>query len=640
LSSLFIEAESFSKLGGWLVEQQSIRQMGSSYIMAHGLGIPVEDACETITISQKNKWIFWVRTRDWSAVWSRGTSAGTFQLLVDHKATPVILGTNGSVWKWQKAGTVVLDKGLHEIALHDLTGFNSRCDAIYLTTDENDIPPDENIRLAEFRKEKLHISIEDDPCIYDLAIAGGGVAAVCCAYAAVQSGLKVVLLQDRNLLGGCNSSEIRVSMGGLSHTPPYENIGNVVEAIQPVMGSGRTYDAEFYEDARKKNIFSHLDKNMYQLLFNEHVIHVENDKNNPKAITAFISRNTLSGKESRFRAKQFADCTGDAVIARMMNAEVMTGRESYDRFHESLAPQKGDRQVMGMSVLWKAEESENDSVFPDIDWGVDITEDTAYYVTGGDWEWECGQNSDQAEQTEYIRDYGLMTIFANWSYLKNHSKRKDEWAKYALNWITPLGGKRESYRVVGDHILTQNDIEERTEYEDMTVGISWNIDIHMPDPQNEANFKEPFRSCAYHRGIGQTYAIPYRCIYARDVDNLFLGGRTLSASHVAFSCVRVMRTLGALGEVIGMAASICVKEKVNPRGVYEKHFDKLKALMEKGIKVHTYHGWPCSYQESYHFKDTGHIEIYPHFKIDLEDKELCERIKKLNIPHRLPETNI
>src|SRR5690606_12197656 len=135
----------------------------------------------------------------------------------------------------------------------------------------------------------------------------------------------------------------------------------------------------------------------------------------------------------------------------------------------------------------------------------------------------------------------------------------------------PIGGKRESYRVVGDLILTQNHIEDFEEFPDRSAAMTWDIDLHYPDPDNEAMFKEPFRSCAYHRGIEKPFPVPYRCLYARDVKNLLLGGRHISVSHVALACVRVMKTLGALGEVIGMAASICVKENCDPRDVYEKH---------------------------------------------------------------------
>lgn len=633
LAGIFLEAESFKNLGGWVVDQQSIRQMGSSYIMAHGMGEPVEDAETVCDIPEDGEWTVWVRTRDWTAPWKRGTPGGTFKLLINGKELQAALGTNGETWGWQKAGSMLLNRGEVTITLHDLTGFNGRCDAVYLTN-EDDIPPDDLEKLREFRRKLLNIVFKEQPVEYDLAVVGGGVAGICTAISAIQSGLKVVLIHDRSVLGGCNSSEIRVSMGGIIHTGPYPKLGNVVDIIQPIMGSGRTYTEDFYEDARKINIFRLFPKERYHIALNEHVIDVEKAPEDPHKINAVITQNTLTGSETRYKARLFADCTGDAVIARMMSAEVMYERESRDQYNEPLAPPEPDKLVMGHSVLWYSKETGEETTFPDIDWGIEINEDKVYYIEGGDWEWECGQYLDQVDNIEYIRDYGLMTIFANWSYLKNHSKRKNEWARKKLAWISPIGGKRESYRVVGDLILTQNDVEHHVDYPDSTGVMTWNIDLHFPDPENEAKFAEPFRSWAYHRGIVKEYAVPYRCLYARDVKNLFLGGRHISMTHIAFACVRVMRTLGILGEVIGLADSICIEKNAYPRDVYEKYFEHLKKKMENGVDIPHYHAYKPDDSENYHFKELGYISIYPEFRVNTEDKNLCKRIKKLQVQHK------
>ncbi|MFA6102516.1 MAG: FAD-dependent oxidoreductase [Victivallaceae bacterium] len=635
-ASIWLEAESFDTLGGWVVDQQSMAQMGSAYVMAHGMGIPVTDAETTFTIPECGQYTVWVRTRDWTAHWKRGTPAGIFKVKINGKCLPETLGTNGVEWGWQKAGMVTLKKGRAKVALHDLTGFNGRCDALYLTSDTDALPENDKHKLAVFRKKIRKTVCSDDPVVYDLAVAGGGIAGICTALAAMRTGSKVVLIQDRPVLGGCNSSEVRVSLGGFTHTAPYPRLGNVVAEIGPVFGGGGTFSAENYEDTRKANVFRLQSENQYKLVLNERVIAVEKDNDDPRKIAAFITRSVLTGAETRYRARFFADCTGDAVMARMMGAEVMYGREARAVFNESLAPVKGDNQVMGLSVLWTSGKSAKPTVFPDIDWGIPFNEANAYYIRGGDWEWETGQYRNQAEDTEYIRDYGMMAVYANWSYLKNHSKRKAEWACDTLLWVSPIGGKRESYRVAGDYILNQNDIENHVVHPDATGAMTWDLDLHFPDPENEQKFKEPFRSCAYHRGIVKPYPVPYRCLYARDVKNLFLGGRHISASHIAFSCVRVMRTLGMLGEVIGMAATICAKENVNPRDIYEKHLEKLKSMMEAGVPVPTYHAYECTSAEKYHFKDIGFISIMPP-ETDasrLEDPALKQRITALNIQHK------
>ena len=143
----------------------------------------------------------------------------------------------------------------------------------------------------------------------------------------------------------------------------------------------------------------------------------------------------------------------------------------------------------------------------------------ACFIKRGDWAWETGQYRNQADEAEYIRDYALMVTYANWSFLKNRSQRRSEWECEKLGWVSPIGGKRESYRVVGDYVLTQNDIDNHIIHEDATGSMSWDIDLHFPEPQNEERFDEPFRSCAYHHGIKEPYPVPYRCLYAKEVNN-------------------------------------------------------------------------------------------------------------------------
>ena len=178
-----------------------------------------------------------------------------------------------------------------------------------------------------------------------------------------------------------------------------------------------------------------------------------------------------------------------------------------------------------------------------------------------------------------------------------------------MKWVSPIGGKRESYRVVGDYILTQQDIEEHRLHNDATSCITWSIDMHFPEVDNMKEFDEPFRSYAYHRGIVKAYPVPYRCLYSKDIDNLFLGGRIVSASHVAFSAIRVMRTLGQLGEVAGLAASVCKDKKCMPKNVYEKYLDILKDKMKSGVKIPSAFCCDVGNEEAYHFKDIGWLYL-------------------------------
>ena len=595
--SVFLEAETFDSVGGWTVDTQCLEALGAFFLLAHGVGRPVSDATTRFVTDIPARWHVHARTRDWTAEWGRGTPAGRFILLVDGAPLPQELGTNGTAWGWQKAGEVDLEAGTHTLALHDLTGFDGRCDAVYLTTAADDVPPAGGEALAAFRRNACATTVADDPAEYDLIVCGGGFAGVCTALAANRKGLRALLVQDRPVLGGCGSSEVRVWIGGKVNLPPYPALGNLAAAISPIRGRpGDKKEPAYFEDDRKAVLF-----NPGQLLLGEAVVAVEADPANPHRIAAVVTRCVRTGRETRRRAKLFADCTGDAFLSRRMGCETMYGTEGHARFGESLAPAEPRREVMGHSTLWETDRRDRPVDFPDVDWGYAFTDETALARFDCCWDWETGQYRDQVLEIERIRDYGLMTCFANWSFMKNHSRRKDEWRDMDLAWISPIGGKRESYRVIGDYILTQNEIEAHTPLDDLTGPVAWSIDLHYPDPENRALFGEAFQSCAYHRGYNEPYAVPYRCLYARDVDNLFLGGRCISLSHVAFSCVRVMRTLGALGEVAGIAAEICVRHACTPRAVYREHLAELREQLAVGIAVDP----PCGYmpggEEAYHF---------------------------------------
>ena len=411
-----------------------------------------------------------------------------------------------------------------------------------------------------------------------------------------------------------------MGLGGRIHVKPYSQLGRVVNEIQPLFGYGRPLPGSYYEDARKEAAFH--TRELYwggvpgvtpALKFRKYVYALEMDSARTNLISSVLARDTRTGVVTRYRARLFCDATGDAVLSRLAGCEVMYGREARSRFNEISAPVEGDRQVMGMSVQWLTEKHANPKTFPDISaWALPIDDSTGYYQTKGSWEQETGFLRDMADDTERIRDYGILSIFSNWNWVKNKSPKRSEYANVAFSWISPIGGKRESYRTVGDHVLTQNDLENHVEHPDATASITWDIDLHFPDPENARKFAEPFRSAAYHRGFGSDYPVPYRCLYARDCANLFLAGRDISCSHVAFAAVRVQRTLGMLGEVVGIAASVCKDEKCLPREVYEKHLGSLKAKMSEGIPaLPTFHGYYEGLGEKYDFNRRGWAHIYP-----------------------------
>ena len=214
----------------------------------------------------------------------------------------------------------------------------------------------------------------------------------------------------------------------------------------------------------------------------------------------------------------------------------------------------------------------------------------------GDWWWEAGLGRDQVAEAEHIRDYGLLVAFSNWAFVKNAYSRKDEFAGKELKWVAYNAGRRESRRLLGDFILDQNHLRARDFQPDGTCATTWTIDLHLPKTAEESKFDgEPYQSNSLNEKIWP-YPVPYRCLYSRNVPNLFMAGRDISVTHIALGTTRLMRTHGMMGEVVGMAASICKKHNCNPRDVYKSHLNELKALMGKGVgdgKKHSSQDYNC-----------------------------------------------
>ena len=575
--TILIEAESFASKGGWAVDQQFMDQMGSPFLMAHGMGIPVKDASTTVQFPEKGKYRMFVRTRNWAARWTTKDVPGKFQVLINGKAVAPVFGTESMDWSWQDGGVIDIKKTKSTISLKDLTGFNGRCDVLLFTSDLSFMPTSDVQKLAELRAELIPSTVQvNDAGQFDFVAIGGGMAGTCAAISAARLGLKVALVQDRPVLGGNNSSEVRVHLGGRINLEPYPNLGNLVNEIGPSKeGNARPY--ENYEDDKKLAVVRN-EKNI-SLFLNNHA-NIVNMKDG--RIESIQATNTETGQKLLFKAPLFADCTGDATIGVLAGAKYMTGRESSKEFGELTAPELADDLTMGSSVQWFAEDKKKNVPFPDIKWGIDWDEEKAEHLIRGDWNWETGMGIDQVNEFERIRDYGLLVVYSNWSFLKNHSIDKGKFEKRQLKWVAYIAGKRESKRLVGDYVLRESDLMEHKVYPDGTAPTSWTIDLHYPDPENTKQFPgKEFKSIAVHTPI-IPYPIPFRSLYSVNVPNLLMAGRNISVSHVALGTVRVMRTTGMMGEVIGMAASVCKKHNTDPRGVYTNHLEDLKQLMQKG----------------------------------------------------------
>jgi hypothetical protein len=419
----------------------------------------------------------------------------------------------------------------------------------------------------------------EDGGTFDLVVVGGGIAGICAAVSAARHGVHVALVQDRPVFGGNNSSEVRVWLNGNVGFQPYPHIGDVVKEIEPAKRAhaGATNTAEIYEDAQRMALMS-SEKNI-KLFMECRMNQVETEG---KKIVAVVAQSTRSGKRARLAGRFFADCTGDGDVGARAGAD----------FDVTMT------QHMGPSNLWNTADTGTPQAFPRCPWAIDLTHKpfpgrtlkgealTAQWSEKGlnslgQWFWETGFDWDPIKDTEKMRDYNLRAMYGAWDALKNVDKA---FPNRKLNWAAFVTGKRESRRLLGDVLLSEQEFIKNVKFEDACYPCTWTVDLHYPEPRYDKGFEgNAFISYATHGKYQVPYWAPYRTLYSRNIENLFMAGRDISVTHLGMGPTRVMRTGGAMGEIVGMAASLCVKENTSPRGVYEKHLGELKALMEKGI---------------------------------------------------------
>jgi hypothetical protein len=574
-AELLVEAESFDSHGGWKLDTQFIDIMGSPYLLAHGLGTPVDHATKKVTFPETGEYHVWVRTKNWIEKFSdevdTSHAPGRFQLAVGGKTLDHEFGKTGAKWHWEKGGTVTIDAKETTLSIQDLTGFNGRCDAILFSTNPDFTPDNSSEPHPEWRREMLGLPkepIAEGP--YDIVFIGGGYAGMCGAVSAARMGLKTALIQNRGVLGGNGSSEVRVWAKG--NTPPgLYPVGDIIRELEDdAKLSPGTY--EEFEDEKKHRIVS-AEPNI-ALFLNHHAFDVTMESETKIAsVQAFDTR---SGAIRSFSSAHFCDSTGHGTIGKMAGAD-------YEMIEEGR---------MGMSNMWRFENAGGPQDFPEMPWALPLTENDFPYPRKfhAEWFWESGYDKHPLHDLEEIRDWNILAGLSAFHAMKHdgaHDRADPDGLGHKnsrLTWMAYVGGTRETLQLLGDVILTEEDVVTKKPFPDGCVLTTWSVDLHYPKEQYAKKFPEnPFISIAVHgKGVDRKrgYPVPYRCFYSRNIENLFMAGRNISVTHEALGTIRVMKTCGMMGVVVGKAAAVARKHSTTPRDVYYQHLDELIDLLK------------------------------------------------------------
>jgi len=417
-------------------------------------------------------------------------------------------------------------------------------------------------------------SIQKQSISADVCVVGGGMAGLCAAIAAARRGARTVLLHDRPVLGGNASSEIRMWICG-AHGANCKETG-ILEEIQlenlrrNPSASYAIWDSVLYEKAFfQPNLTTLLNTTCLDAVVEE------------ERILAVHAWQLTSQLRITIEARYFIDCSGDSILAPLSGALVRQGREAREEFEESIAPRRADLKTMGNSLLLQLRETDTSQPYIPPQWAYRFEESSQLPSRLGNgyganfWWLELGGLRDTIGEAESIRDDLLRTAHGVWDFMKNRWKEREKMENWALDFLGSLPGKRENRRYEGDYLLTQHDVEAAGPFDDRIAYGGWTMDDHHP-----AGLCYPGAATLFHPAPSP-YGIPYRCLYSKNVKNLFCAGRNISATHAALSSTRVMATCAILGQAAGTAAGLCVREGIGPAALYPTRIAELQQwLME------------------------------------------------------------
>ena len=568
---LWIETESFVDYGSWEVDTQFTHKTGSAYLICPGADRPTAKPARTeVTIPRAGTWRAWARTKDWLPEFS----PGTFALEVNGRRGAT-LGASKKGWSWENAGDFELAAGTAELALRDLSGAYARCDAILLTTDLAYVPSNEDHGRAGARPsprgdDALAVA---DGGEYDVVVVGAGPGGMGASLGAARNGARVALVFDRPVPGGNASNECGIGFDGASLGKKNARETGVVEEIRLTkVYRGRGYTAAFEEMARKSPGLA--------LFRNERVMRVEKDG---ARIVAVVSRNTLTGRWTRWRGRIFVDSTGDGWIGHFAGARTMYGREAGSEFGEEwIAPKVADRLTMsGTLTTGLSRRTDSEQPYETPVWARVMPKgfDRKVPGLGRPWWLEAPGRIDDLEDPEAARDHLIRICFGYWGYVRNEWPDGPAHKVQLYAFVPPsiFNGRREGMRIVGDYVLTANDCRDARMFSDRVTYGGWSLDTHDP-----LGMDNPHGDGWWHPHMGvPIYSVPFRSLYSADVPNLLIGSRCQSMTHIALGSMRVQGTQMAAGQAAGTAAALCARYGLMPRELGQSRISELQQLLLK-----------------------------------------------------------
>ena len=394
----------------------------------------------------------------------------------------------------------------------------------------------------------------------DLCVVGGGIAGLCTAVSAARNGIKVILMQDRPVLGGNASSEIRMWMGGAKGKNTRET-GIVEEMMLENYYINKSLSFNVWDDVLYGIVKG--EENI-TLLLNCSCLDAKCENNKILSVKGW---QMTSETFHTVYAKYYADCSGDSILAPLTGAKFMLGREAKSDFNETIPPDVADKRTMGMSILLQPRETDHKCEFIKPEWAYTYEDDKALNGRGhmmeddsNFWWLELGGMDDSIHDTDKLHDELLKIAYGVWDHVKNKGDHgADNWE---LDWVGAVPGKRESRRYVGEYIVNQNDVEAGGKFDDAVAYAGWSMDDHFP----EGFYYSGGHPTIYHPAPSP-WCLPLRALYSKETENLVFAGRNISVTHAALSSCRVMATCGTLGQAIGTAVALSVKEGKHIRDI-------------------------------------------------------------------------